>query len=291
MSSIQINNTTNQEILKDIKSLQTIEQDLFKTLETNPFITTEEQKQILKKINSISQMRINLYQTLGDVNSLYKNTLVNSRETLRQETFAIAIIEKQLNEAKKKLKLLESEKNNKIRLIEINDYYGEKYNEHGILMKYLIFMLVPIIIISFLFNKGFLPKFIFYILLLLITIIGSIFIVYRLLSIWSRDNMNYQEYLWSFNIKSAPTVIKKTGGENDPWLSSNSLGIGTCIGSNCCTTGMTYDDTLDKCIPDKSTCSQISKKEAFMNDIFTQKSSLYKKPDVTLDSIIMPSNY
>ena len=60
MSSIQINNTTNQEILKDIKSLQTIEQDLFKTLETNPFITLEEQKQILKKINSISQMRINL---------------------------------------------------------------------------------------------------------------------------------------------------------------------------------------------------------------------------------------
>jgi len=42
MSSIQINNTTNEEILRDIKSLQTIEQDLFKTLETNPFITSEE---------------------------------------------------------------------------------------------------------------------------------------------------------------------------------------------------------------------------------------------------------
>jgi hypothetical protein len=290
MSSIQINNTTNEEMLKDIKSLQNIEQDLFKTLETNPFITSEEQKQILKKINSISQMRLNLYQTLGDVNSLYKNTLVHSRETLRQETFAIAIIEKQLNEAKKKLQLLETEKNNKIRLIEINDYYGEKYSEHGILMKYIIFMLVPIIIISLLFNKGFLPKFIFYILLGLITVIGSIFIVYKLVSIWSRDNMNYQEYLWSFNIKNAPTVIKKDGVD-DPWLSNSSLGIGTCVGSNCCTTGMTYDINLNQCIPDKSACSKKSKKEAFVNDILTQKSSLYKKPDVTLDTFIMPSNF
>jgi hypothetical protein len=290
MSSIQINNTTNEEILKDIKSLQTIEQDLFKTLETNPFITSEEQKQILKKINSISQMRLNLYQTLGDVNSLYKNTLVHSRETLRQETFAIAIIEKQLNEAKKKLQLLETEKNNKIRLIEINDYYGEKYGEHGILMKYIIFMLVPIIIISLLFNKGFLPKVIFYILLGLITVIGSVFIVYKLVSIWSRDNMNYQEYLWGFNIKNAPTVIKKDGVD-DPWLSNSSLGIGTCVGSNCCTTGMTYDENLNQCIPDKSTCNPKSKKEAFVNDILTQKSSWYKKPDVTLDSFIMPSNF
>jgi hypothetical protein len=102
--------------------------------------------------------------------------------------------------------------------------------------------------------------------------------------------MNYQEYLWSFNIKNAPTVIKKDGVD-DPWLSNNSLGDGTCVGSNCCTTGMTYDEKLNQCIPDKSTCNPKSKKEAFVNDIFTQKSSLYKKPDVTLDTFIMPSNF
>ena len=289
MSSLQIN-TSNEEILKDIKSLQTIEQDLFKTLETNPFITLEEQKQILKKINSISQMRVNLYQTLGEVNTVYKDTLVNSHETLRQETYAITIVEKQLNEAKKKLELLEMDKNNKIRLIEINDYYGEKYDEHSTLMKYIIFMLVPIIIISFLFNKGFLPKIIFYILLLIITVVGSIFIINCLLSIWRRHNMNYQEYLWSFNIKNAPTVIKKSGDNIDPWL-SNSLGVGTCIGSTCCTTGMRYDDKLNQCIPDDSICSLQSQKESFMNNILIQKSSLYKKPDVTLNSNIMPSNF
>jgi hypothetical protein len=240
-------------MLNDIQSLQNIEKDLFDTLETNPNLSSEQYNKIISKINSISQMRVNLYQTFGNFNNLYKNTLLNSQETLHQQAFAIGIVEKQLNESKRKLQHLELEKNNKIRMIEINDYYGEKYSEHTILMKYIIFMLVPIIIICFLFNKGFLPKLVFYLLLIIITIIGSIFIVYRLLSIWSRDNMNYQKYLWSFNIKNAPSV-NTNASNNDPWLSGNSSGFGTCIGSNCCTKGMIYDSNLDKCMPSKSSC-------------------------------------
>jgi hypothetical protein len=103
--------------------------------------------------------------------------------------------------------------------------------------------------------------------------------------------MNYQEYLWSFNAKNAPSVIKKNGGEVDPWLSGDSLNIGTCIGSNCCTKGMTYDINLNQCVPNNSSCSVESKTETVVNDILTQKSGLFKKPDVTLNSNIMPSNF
>jgi hypothetical protein len=278
-------NDDQQQMLKDIESLQNIEKDLFDTLETNPNLTSDQYNKIINKINSISQMRVNLYQTFGKFNTLYKNTLVNSQETLQQQAFAIGIIEKQLNEAKKKLEHLELEKNNKIRLIEINDYYGEKYNEHTILMKYIIFMLIPIIIISFLFNLGFIPRVVFYLILFIITIVGSFFIIYRLLSIWSRDNMNYQEYLWKFNIKNAPSVVNKNAGDNDPWLSGSNMGIGTCIGSNCCTVGMVYDNNLDKCV------SASSKKESFINNIFTRDSRQNKKSDVTLNTSVKPSNY
>ena len=284
-------NDNQQETLKDIQSLQNIEKDLFDTLETTPNLTSDQYNKIINKINSISQMRINLYKTFGNFNTLYKNTLVNSQDTLQQQAFAIGIIEKQLNEAKKKLQRLELEKNNKIRLIEINDYYGEKYNEYTILMKYIIFMLIPIIIISFLFNLGFIPSVVFYLLLAIITIIGSIFIIYRLLSIWSRNNMNYQEYSWRFNIKNAPSVINKKAGDNDPWLSGTPMGIGTCIGSNCCTPGMVYDNNLDKCVSASSTTTCSSKKESFINNIFTRDSRQNKKSDVTLNNIVNPSNY
>ena len=270
--------------------MQNIEKELFDTLELNTNLTSEQYNKIILKINSISQMRVNLYQTLGNINIFFKDEIINSQEVLQQQAFAIGIVEKQLNESKKKLEQLELKKNNKIRLIEINDYYGEKYNEHTILMKYIILMLVPIIIISFLFNKGFLPRSIFYLLLIIISVIGSIFIIYRLVSIWSRDNMNYQAYLWSFNIKNAPSVINKNGNDTDPWLSGDTNMFGTCIGSNCCTNGMIYDDNLNQCVSNSSSCSK-SKTESFMNNIFTKKNCLYQKPDVTLYNNVMPSNY
>jgi hypothetical protein len=262
-----------EKLLSDIKSLQNIEKELFDTLETVTNLTSEQYNKIILKINSISQMRVNLYQTLGNINIFYKDGVLHSQEVLEQQVFAIGIVEKQLNEIKQKLQYLELQKNNKIRLIEINDYYGQKYSEHALLMKYIIFTLVPIIIISFLYNKGFLPKFIFYILLIIITVIGSIFIIFRLVSIWNRDNMNYQSYLWSFNIKNAPSVISNAGNANDPWLSSGN-NLGMCMNSNGSiqTTGT-------------------SSKESFVNNVFTKNSNVNKKADIIIDNEVMPSNY
>jgi hypothetical protein len=233
-----------QDVVNDITTLQNLEKELFSTLETNPNLSTEDYNKIIQKINSISNMRINIYNTLGDINSFYKNSQVDSNENMKQQIFAIKIVEDQLNESRQKLDDLELQRTNKIRLIEINDYYGDKYNEHTILMKYIIFMLVPIIILSYLFNKGYIHSFIFYFLLICITVVGSIFIVNRLLSIWSRDNMNYQEYLWQFNAKNAPQP--SINGSTDPW--GLNAGIGTCIGNTCCSEGMEYDVDIDQCV-------------------------------------------
>ena len=45
------------QILNDIQSLQTIEQELFNSLEENTGLTTEQQKKVVEKINGISKMR------------------------------------------------------------------------------------------------------------------------------------------------------------------------------------------------------------------------------------------
>ena len=118
-------NTT--QILNDIQSLQSIEQQLFNSLEENTGLTTDQQKKMIEKINNISSMRVNLYKTLNGVNSFFQSSLANSKGTLTEQTAAIDIVEKELNTSKKRLKILEEERNNKIRLVEINDYYGQKY--------------------------------------------------------------------------------------------------------------------------------------------------------------------
>ena len=234
---------TNEQILNDIQTLQTMEQQLFSNLENNPNLTTQQQQEIVQKMNQLSNMRINLYQTLSGVNNYYQNALNSSQGTLKEQTAAIYIVENELNSAKKRLEALDVEKMNKIRLVEINNYYGDKYVEHGNLMKIIIFTLVPVIILAILNKNSILPNTIYYILVIIIAAIGAYFFWLRFGSIITRDNMNYQTYDWYFDPSTAPTG---SASSTDPWASLGSMG--TCIGQACCSEGQLYDETIDQCV-------------------------------------------
>jgi hypothetical protein len=289
------------QILNDIQSLQTIEQELFNSLEENTGLSTDQQKSVVEKINNISKMRINLYQTLNGVNSFFSNALSNSKGTLTEQTAAIDIVEKELNSSKKRLAVLEEEKNNKIRLVEINDYYGQKYAEHSDLMKIIIYMLIPILILAILFNKGILPGKIYFGLIVIIAIIGGVFMWKTLFSILLRDPMNYQEYDWYFK---PPASIESTVDSTDPWASKNSSSrFGSCVGDACCSDGLVYDSSLNQCVTSTSDSTLTSTStsfptenttttttETFMNNIFTKSLSSYKKPDVILGGENIMSN-
>lgn len=278
-------NTT--QILNDIQSLQNIEQQLFNSLEENTGLSTDQQKKIIEKINGISNMRVNLYQTLNKINSFFKSTLSNSKGLLTEQTAAIDIVEKELNTSKKRLKILEEEKNNKIRLVEINDYYGQQYAEHSELMKTIVIMLIPILILAILFKKGIIPSQIYYILIVIIAIIGGVFIWKIVFSIVLRDSMNYQAYDWYFNPASAPTST--TSDTSDPWASKSS-NFGNCVGDDCCSDGLIYDSSLNQCVISSSKSTETEtetetekrKTETFVNNIFTKQSNIYKKPDIIL---------
>jgi hypothetical protein len=244
MSGLPNAQQNNEQILNDIQSLQQMEQQLFNSLETNTNLSTEEQKKIVEKMNQLSNMRINLYQTLSGVNNYFENALNTSVGSLKQQLVAIEIVENELDKAKRRLEILEEEKNNKIRLVQINTYYGDKYAEHAQLMKIIIFTLIPVIIVSFIFNAGFLPSTIYYIILVIISLIGAFFFWRRFASIIMRDNMNYQEYNWSFNPDSVESGSSDT---TDPWLTDRNLG--TCVGDYCCADGTSYDSGLNQCIP------------------------------------------
>jgi hypothetical protein len=266
MSTLPNVKQNNEQILNDIQSLQKMEQQLFNSLETNPNISNEEQKKMLQKMNQLSNMRINLYKTLSGVNNYFQNALNTSVGSLKQQVSAIGIVESELNIAKKRLQTLEEEKNNKIRLVEINTYYGDKYAEHSELMKVIIFTLIPVIILGFLNARGILPNMVYNILLIIIAFIGAYFFWYRFVSMMSRDNMNYQEYNWQFDASKMPKEGPTTS--DDPWLTG--VDFGTCIGENCCSSGLIYDSKIDKCVP-KTTPQQTAKaKESFVNQVLTK---------------------
>ena len=299
MSELPNIQENNEQILNDIQSLQIMEQQMFSSLETNPNLTPQQQQKIIEKMNQLSTMRINLYKTLSGVNNFFQNALTSSVGTLKEQTAAISIVEDELNKSKKRLELLEIEKNNKIRLVEINNYYGDKYAEHAYLMKVIIFTLIPVIILAFLNNKGFLPNIIYYILIVIISIIGAVFFWSSFSSIIMRDSMNYQEYDWYFNPNIAPKETTETTetseSTTDPWETTTM--IGTCIGESCCSEGQIYDSTLNQCILPKpvkvtrpSTTTESFITESMVNQVLTKSSDKFKRPDVTLNAnnIIQP---
>lgn len=202
--------------LSDIKKLQKVEQELYDNLEQTQNMSPEEKTTTINKINEISQMRVNLYANLQDMYSFLKTNVSNSRTTLAEQMMALDIVENELSDAKRRLQLLEDEKYNKLRLVEINTYYGKKYNANANVMKTIVIICIPIIILSILVNNGLIPRVVSNTLIFIILVLGVIFIIYQLIDISNRDNMNYDEYDWNFNINAAPPQ-NENPDETNPW--------------------------------------------------------------------------
>ena len=103
----------NAQTLTDIQGLQNIEKDLFTQLEdgmSDETLTPEQKESLMNKINEISQMRTNLYKNLNGMFSVYQNNVAASRDTLVEQSSAVDIVENELTEAKKRMKIIKFKK-------------------------------------------------------------------------------------------------------------------------------------------------------------------------------------
>ena len=257
MSNINgVNNNSEgqeREILTNISKLQTMEKELYIELELNK--NTGNSASIINRINQLSQIRISLYKTL---NNLYKSLQKNvntSRTELVELITAVNITEEELNGAKQQLNKLYEIKHSKMRMVEINTYYGKEYKAHSSLMKLIIIVSVVLLILLILRKKSFIPESVANILLGLSIAIGGFLIVRHSLDIYWRDNMNFDEYEWDFDPNTQkPSVYEydreQIFGTIDDSTNTDIHGFNgvDCIGDACCSKGMEYDSKNRKCI-------------------------------------------
>jgi len=239
--------------LDNISELQNIEKGYFSKLNDGLLqnsLTPEEKDMLVNKINEISQMRINLYKNLNGMYSFYHTNVASTRDTIEEQSAAIDIVEKELNEAKLRMKAIEEEKYNKLRLVEINSYYGQQYSDHASIMKIIIAICAPVLLLTILLNRGIFPRNLYTILVIIIVVVGVVYLWKYIISSVSRDNMNYQEYTWNFKPQDAPPIDTNVVPVN-PWASKSK---GTCFGQACCDVGYTYnsDPSINKCMPTAS---------------------------------------
>jgi hypothetical protein len=245
--------------IADIQNLQTIENELLNQLELNLAqgnLTTDEVNSSINQINSIATMRMNLYDSLGSYNEFYQTNLQFANNTLYQQTQVLNILESKLNENRKKILALAENKNNNIRLAEINSYYGEKYKAQSRFMKIIIILIIPVLVSAILVKNNILPYEVFKFISVIVGVITFFFLINQLYFFTSRNNMQYQETNYTFNTKNvnSSSAFDASGNDasgndvsgNDPWYIHNTSS--TCQGSNCCSTGMSFDTSLNQCV-------------------------------------------
>jgi len=237
----------NHQTLTDIQGLQTVEKGLFNALEAglaNNSLTPEKRQGMIDQINNVSSMRVNLYKNLNGMYGFFQRNMDSTKDTIAQQTAAIEIVENELNQSKRRLQVIEQDNNNKIRLVEINTYYGEQYSDYARIMKLIVIFSIPILIITILANKGILPSTIYRILVAIIAAAAVIYIGKQVITIYSRDRMNYSQFDWNTSKDKLPSVSTDNPEGDNPWETTTFL----CSAGECCPANYSYSSVENVCV-------------------------------------------
>lgn len=234
---------THDKTLKTISDLQVLEKQLYSQLENASAVLgpdgTSEQQQLINKINNLSDTRIALFNTLNNLYQTSQTNVFNTRNSLSDKIVVSKMVENDLNNLKTNMNELSQVKNNKLRLVEINDYYTKRHRAHSSIMKIIILICAIILVLVILNKKGFIPANVYTILVLVILSFGIFFIMKRLIDVNMRSNMNYDQYNWGK--MPAKTYTDYTGPtEPDPSLDLGSWSI--------CGEGTKFDTSKKQCL-------------------------------------------
>lgn len=151
-------------------------------------------------VDALDTVRANIAYTNGTIGELDDNTK-NTVDTIRVMSNAAVnqsvmnrVLQDQLINAENEYNILKENNVNKLRMVELNTYYIEKYKNYIDLMKLIILFSVPLLLITILLNKNILPYNIALILGGTILVVGLYMIITRIIDLSKRDNMNFNEY-------------------------------------------------------------------------------------------------
>lgn len=267
--------STQGEILNSISRLQDMERTLYTQLEAlAPSANTAEFDAIVDEINKLSQTRMTLFRSLSNLYSNAQQSVSVSRNDLVNQIAIAKIIEQQLNDAKGRLNELESVKSNKMRMVEINTYFGKRFQATSVLMKMIIYICIPLLILAVLKKAYILPPSLADFLIGTVLAIGLFMLMRKAWDYYNRNNMNFDEYNW---IIESPDELHPTVMEyNRKHLLPIDIGLGKivssigldCYGPQCCSADMRYDENKRQCVAATGSGSSEVTEEPFLSGMF-----------------------
>jgi hypothetical protein len=170
--------------------------------------------------------------------------VATTRGALANQATVYGVMQQQYEQAKIGLGKVEGTQENKMRMVEVNTYYSDKYRAQTSLIKLIIIVCVAFLLVVILMKKNLIPNQVAVVLLGGIILIGGILVMMTYLNISSRDNMVFDEFNWNADPPSYDS--------GDAPVNAKSMGM-PCIDSSCCVDGTTFvpggsSTSLNKCI-------------------------------------------
>ena len=237
------------QIINNIKSLQNHEQELYLNLEKLPSdgSSVDNQKEVVDEINNISTSRIALYSQLHSIYLLLNDNVTTEKKDLDEQLKLINIIEKQLNKSKLQINRNKKLNTNNMRLIEINTYYSKQYVAYYYILKLIVYLCLPLLILAVLRQKGLISSVVVNLLGILVLTVGLIYIVPKIIDLYTRNNMDFDEYnqIELPNLTDTHEVVKHSDKAldllNNKYLNDlDLLEKGECLGPECCSSGQQF---------------------------------------------------
>lgn len=200
--------------IQDITQLQTLEQELLEKLQSAE--TPDAEKiQIINKIGELTQLRIQLYETLHRISDSTKQVAKESSQLVQQQLRSVELVEETLTRSKKALQQLQNERLGKLRVIEIQTYYTKMYQAHVRILKWVIAWIACLAICFSFYNR----------LTLFLAILLSIYfsgkIGYLILDTSNRSTQNFDQYDWQFNPQTAPSAVSSSSSVGETAASTD----------------------------------------------------------------------
>jgi hypothetical protein len=197
--------------IQNIQNLQELEKYMFQNLQKLSPDNSQsalEKQAILNKINELKNIRTQLMAQLSSSYKEKQEELNSEREDLSDKFAQVDIINDELHRARENINVLENEKNNKLRMVQLYEYQTKRYQAYTDIVKLVIYGSISILTITLLMKYNiipFIPSQTFSILIILSIVITVVLIIRKVFDINMRNNMDFDQYDFYFDPKSINT--------------------------------------------------------------------------------------
>jgi len=248
-----------------------------KSISSQAASTKTSQKELIDKINDVSNARVAMFRSL---NQMYDNSVrssVNSRNDLVHQITALKLVEDELKNAKRHINRMKEDRDNKLRMAELNMYQSDRFDAYVKFLKLVLFVVLPTILIYVLLNIQFFTspesdsslrlvmKDLLIIVMAAFLVYGTYRIIISAYDLSMRNNMNFNSYDFAFDQGDVGVSViqydeeqdKKIEAEFDADVGDVQRGVSNlgkviqdagCIGQECCASGTIYNKQKHKCI-------------------------------------------